>query len=416
MMLAECEMMNVAAGRAAGANRSSFSMHHSSFARLGFSFAEVMFAVIVLGIGFIMIAAIFPVAISQSKATNDETAAASFARTEVDSLQNVLTDADLPALTPIAASFGVGSHIFGQVYSLRDPQPDPSPGTLYPWLNVNSPARPGWLASDQLWDKSKGTLISSSDPRFGAVVLYRRDATVASATTTAASPYVQLYVIATQVRNRSLYDPTTLGVDVSTKSTPLPTTPPMVNLQARPVKVAISAKTSTTTNAAGVDLIAFESGNASAQLANAAGADEGCFVIIARDNITGPAAAPPGSNNIGRMNGRIYRVGARRTDLDNNTTIFPGVTKSLVFELVPGGDFTPDPGFNGSLGGIGARQPDDICALGINSAEGTATTFSGRADAFIVGRNLQPGSTLANPIFEGPAQDISIYTTFILPK
>src|SRR5437764_1363053 len=35
----------------------------------GFSFAEVMFAVIVLGIGFIMIAAVFPVSIQQSKAT-----------------------------------------------------------------------------------------------------------------------------------------------------------------------------------------------------------------------------------------------------------------------------------------------------------------------------------------------------------
>jgi Tfp pilus assembly protein PilV len=46
----------------------------------GFSFAEVMFAVIILGIGFIMIAGLFPVAISQSKATSDETSAAAFAR------------------------------------------------------------------------------------------------------------------------------------------------------------------------------------------------------------------------------------------------------------------------------------------------------------------------------------------------
>ena len=41
--------------------------------RRGFSFAEVMFAVVVLGVGFIMIAAIFPVAISQSQASVGET-------------------------------------------------------------------------------------------------------------------------------------------------------------------------------------------------------------------------------------------------------------------------------------------------------------------------------------------------------
>src|SRR3954454_3865971 len=46
----------------------------------GFSFAEVMFAVIILGVGFIMVAALFPVAIRQSKSTADETSAAAIAR------------------------------------------------------------------------------------------------------------------------------------------------------------------------------------------------------------------------------------------------------------------------------------------------------------------------------------------------
>ena len=45
----------------------------------GYSFTEVMFAVVVLGIGFIMIAAMFPVAISQSKLTQEETNAAAIA-------------------------------------------------------------------------------------------------------------------------------------------------------------------------------------------------------------------------------------------------------------------------------------------------------------------------------------------------
>src|SRR3954469_6739142 len=46
----------------------------------GFSLTEVMFAVIVMGIGFIMVAAMFPVSISQSRLTVEETTAAALAR------------------------------------------------------------------------------------------------------------------------------------------------------------------------------------------------------------------------------------------------------------------------------------------------------------------------------------------------
>ena len=46
----------------------------------GYSFPEVLFAVVVLGIGFIMLAAVFPVALQQSKSTLDETRAAAIAR------------------------------------------------------------------------------------------------------------------------------------------------------------------------------------------------------------------------------------------------------------------------------------------------------------------------------------------------
>src|SRR5207244_1983488 len=118
----------------------------------------------------------------------------------------------------------------------------------------------------------------------------------------------QIFVISTQVRNRSIYDPTDVNSTASAAN-PIP-----VNLQARPVKVAIAAKV---TAANGVDLIAFDTGstNPSAN-ANADGADEGCFVIIARDNINAPSVG--GANvDCGRMNGRVYRLGARRTDFDN---------------------------------------------------------------------------------------------------
>src|SRR5262245_30954598 len=45
-----------------------------------FSLTEVMFAIIILGIGFILVAAIFPVSISQSRLTVEETMGTGIAR------------------------------------------------------------------------------------------------------------------------------------------------------------------------------------------------------------------------------------------------------------------------------------------------------------------------------------------------
>jgi hypothetical protein len=46
----------------------------------GFSFTELLFAVMILGIGFILVAAIFPVGLAQTKSNFDETHAAALAR------------------------------------------------------------------------------------------------------------------------------------------------------------------------------------------------------------------------------------------------------------------------------------------------------------------------------------------------
>src|SRR5688500_6037600 len=55
----------------------------NSARRGGFTFTEVMFAVILLGIGFIMLAGMFPVAIQQTAQTQNETVGASLALTAV---------------------------------------------------------------------------------------------------------------------------------------------------------------------------------------------------------------------------------------------------------------------------------------------------------------------------------------------
>src|SRR4051812_5408251 len=84
--------------------------------RSGFSFVEVLFAVIVLGIGFIMIAAVFPVAISQTKTTTEETNAAAIAREGVNYLQNLPLSLTLMPATDLGTT---PPSLTAQVYTIN---------------------------------------------------------------------------------------------------------------------------------------------------------------------------------------------------------------------------------------------------------------------------------------------------------
>src|SRR3954465_2485924 len=98
MMNGECRMQNENTRRRvrARAPHSAFCIHRSAF-----SLTEVMFAVIVLGIGFIMIAAIFPVSISQSRMTVEETAAAGAARGALAQSTIIAAGGDNPPTGPL---------------------------------------------------------------------------------------------------------------------------------------------------------------------------------------------------------------------------------------------------------------------------------------------------------------------------
>lgn len=71
--------------------------------RRGFSFVELLFAVLILGIGLIMIAAIFPVGIEQTKANLDSTQAAAIGRTAVGQLSQSGLKTDYPAYNSVIA-------------------------------------------------------------------------------------------------------------------------------------------------------------------------------------------------------------------------------------------------------------------------------------------------------------------------
>jgi hypothetical protein len=174
--------------------------HHRTFvldsrlghrrARRGFSFAEVMFAVVILGIGFIMVAAIFPVAIQQSQATSDESTAASAAREAINTIAAMpRTVANLDN-KPQAGNPAVLPMFPPTVKNYTIPPPPVAVGVVPPPAIVVPFTGPRWEAI-------KRSVILASDPRYAYVPLYRRDN---------GSSAAQLIVIAVQVRNRPTYD------------------------------------------------------------------------------------------------------------------------------------------------------------------------------------------------------------------
>ena len=111
---------------------STHLLRHPPGRRLGLTFAEIMFAVILLGIGFIMIAGIFPVAIQQTQTTARETAGASLAHNAVECLSQ-----------------------FRSVH--------------FPDTGSNYQALPDWVQMSLGED-----MICRSDPRFGWTAIYRK--------------------------------------------------------------------------------------------------------------------------------------------------------------------------------------------------------------------------------------------------
>jgi hypothetical protein len=288
------------------------TIRHASTARRGFSFIEILFAVMVLGVGFIMIAAIFPVAIRQAQGTVEETATARVlvnARTQLGS--RIVFD-DINDFTGLAGAPGV-------YLAARDPRRPPTP--------------PG----TDFWELAKGSFIDSSDPRFAWTFLYRRDRL---ATGTQLPPTI-LYV-ATTVRNRPTYDaqdlfrfqnPTT--VDDTDESLPWAT------LQPKLVRVILIDNGTTDT----VEVLPAQSAPVpmvvggtvpNGDIPDFTGAvGEGSLIVVSDDNVAAPYTTAPFTPTIpyvpGTANGRVYRVAGRSSNAPVNTG-------AIVWDLAPGSD------------------------------------------------------------------------------
>jgi hypothetical protein len=323
-----------------------------------------LFAVVVLGIGFIMVAAIFPVAISQSKATADEVAAAGIARSGASVMTDLVNDPrDPAALTPPLANL---PRIFANTVAPYDPGAtgvdgdtnEAAEGDVMPVMTLG-----GWRAI-------RGNMIFRDDPRYAFVPLYRRGNTAGLAIASAKGT-MQIYIIGVQCRSTSranpsradaMFDLTDVGV-ATTPNQPNPTIDESDNLltqnpnNLRPRRIRIQLENDTT--GAGADLLKVN--------------DQPNSTNLATENL--PDALAEGTYVITSATGRIYRLGVRRPDLDAN--------QHLAWELQPGNDL-------------------------VTNAENETADVT----AWCVGRERQP----SDGSFIGGAQDISIYTAIIPVK
>ena len=323
----------------------------------GFSFVEVLFAVMILGIGFIMAAAIFPVAIQQAQTASDESVSASVAWNAFNVIQSKFSEAELPAA---GASAPYQTYALpGVVRSFRDPQANgvasltrgqftgrlknPIPKPLEDVVDMGPDNQVTYAQpADFLWKRVKGESVVVDDRRFAWVAFYRRD--VATVTGDPA-PFAQLIVVVARARESSAYD----SRDVTDTL--------LANLQPRAVRFYL---TSDGTGPQVDQRVAFiQGGDAVA---------EGAYLVVAHDRLPGPGPTP-GVPLQGAMNLNVFRIG---NHLSGNT-----------WELSPETEFEP------------VRVGDRI-VNGLSGAEG-----------YVIGRTKVGGS------YQGVAQDVAVYTMLI---
>jgi hypothetical protein len=266
--------------------------------RRGYSFPEVLFAVVVLGIGFIMIAAIFPVAISQSKLTADETTSAALARSAVTTVSRIAVDDRLNAN--------------GSYPDALMPPTGPPTGVA-PYTGEVSPlnTRPGWATI-------RGALIFAEDPRYAFVPLYRRDGDPNTLLRSTWAGTAQLFVVT--VIQRGVVAPRTqqefnaaLDTGRAITSSPIPQQGDYLTANPNnlyPHQVLINRITDNY-QGSGIDIIEFNPTRAAPQ----------------NNAENRPDAVAEGTYVITRQGGRILRVGVARPDVS-----------AAAWELMPGND------------------------------------------------------------------------------
>ena len=320
--------------------------------RRGFSFTEVLFAVMILGVGFIMVAAIFPVAIQQSRTTAEETTAAAVARGGANFFEKVATNSAMPATNNIVVSANFDGDGSG--------------------TSVNSDGR-------TLARALQGSTIAGADTRYAWVPFYRRAGNPADQTTW--NSFAQVFMIPVLARNESEFK----GA-------------PRIYDNAGQANVVVNIIDGDSVTAGAPDRVVFP--NAPDRPIPS----EGAYLIIA--DATGLGGHANWDTVIApQIHGRIYRLG----------NPIPGPDPDAppeAWELMPGFDFDPIRVDADNDPTTGNQQPTpfdgkEFVVQGDGDLNGVRV--------FIVGRGVDPNNpgNWARPNREGAAQDVGAYTTFV---
>lgn len=364
-----------------------------------FSFTEILFAVMILGIGFIMVAAMFPAAIHQTEANNQETITAAVGRdaynymTDLAALQlptgtlnttytvagnyaqtpSILLASFPNATLPTPSSYTLPPNqttliVPGQVWSMCDSRDI----WTYTWKNPTTYAPQHNLA---LWQSISKNLIQADDARFAWPVMYRRDIIVRGSTaggpgtSIAAATYAQVIVIGARCRNAQVYSP---NVDIPYP--PYNQTYTSGKISSLLPNLVIGAQLSS--SPAGTSYVNFSNVNPSTTPMNMV--IEGAYVVISDDNVPATTTATTGPLTgqyvHGLLNGRVFRLGVQQ----------PG---TLTWAMLPGSDMTTS---------------DQ------NTLSSMSSAYSGLQFSVLV-----VGSGVNGTGWAGPAQDVSAYSTYV---
>ena len=322
----------------------------------GFSFPEVLFAVAVLGIGFIMVAAIFPAAIMQTQAAMEESTGTAVVRngvTQIGAGRNMRKDQlvptpkqHVPPTTQVAAPPPSGPPS-AYIYSFRDPRAGSTPELV--------------VARAELWNSIRGDLIDSTDPRFASIPMYSREG---------GANFIRVICVAVRLRNGEKFERDRANPQVGdAPALPLPSAPttPIPQVELQPIPAAVTLMNNDT---GGPDLITIEEltntetnvNDLVTQSQNVPNAARVGAVVIISDDRGVDDPATQFTNEVGQANGRIYRLGAQvgpnqwelaaGYDMGSNLENLPRTGNKKAIAFVIGAGFaspgTPANGYGGA--------------------------------------------------------------------
>lgn len=333
----------------------SSSIRRPSLLRPAFTLAEVMFAVMILGIGFIMVAAIFPVALQQAKDSRDTCQASLVAQRAFQIIKMRATAPSNSAAMPSNYNFNPGTGTWTN--NAQD------------WLGT-----PDMSGRSPYWEMIKGDTIDSQNPGYAWTSIYRRTTTP----TGAPNDFALVYVFVCSPQVKQAFEITGSNSDITTSSSST-----LPNLAPRLVRFRVLPET--ILSGGGVE---FDNNPAVGQvLANHKydyqAAAPGAFLVVAD---AGGSAAPDTTVPAGR----VYRLNALAPASGSYTT--------HTWTLQLG---------NNDVSNV---SPTGTWCRGWLVGNSLVSNPSGLANGNF--RGLDPDVPTANA-YDGSAQDIALYLSYI---